>query len=174
MASREPRLRRALPVVAFALVLLAGTARLHAAEAGSVAPAFDLPGGDGPVKSSAYRGKAIYLDFWASWCGPCRRSFPWMNEMQEKYGKQGLQVIAVNVDRKNEDAQRFLARVPARFVLAYDPAGETPRRYGVKAMPSSALIAPDGKIVFMHSGFDDDEKADLESRIRQMLEGRAR
>lgn len=160
--------------LALGALLLAASARLHAAEAGSAAPAFELPGNDGPVKSAAYRGKTVYLDFWASWCVPCRRSFPWMNELQEKYGKQGLQVIAVNVDKKNEDAQRFLARVPARFLIAYDPAGDTPRRYGIKSMPSSALITPEGKIVFMHAGFDDEDRAPLEARIRQVLEGKVR
>lgn len=160
--------------LALAAALLAAAARLHAAEAGAPAPAFELPGSDGPVRLAAYRGKTVYLDFWASWCAPCRRSFPWMNELQEKYGRRGLQVIAINVDRKNEDAQRFLARVPARFTVAYDPAGETPRRYGIKSMPSSALIAPDGTVVFMHAGFDDEDKAALETRIRQAMEAKGK
>ena len=160
--------------VALAAVLVVAAARVHAAEVGSAAPAFELPGSDGVVKSAAYRGKTVYLDFWASWCAPCRRSFPWMNELQEKYAKQGLQVIAVNVDKKNEDAQRFLAKVPARFLIAYDAAGNTPRSYGVKSMPSSALIAPDGRIVYMHAGFDDEDKPALEARIRQVLEGKVK
>jgi cytochrome c biogenesis protein CcmG, thiol:disulfide interchange protein DsbE len=175
MAHRKPMFARAMRGVAtFAMVLVAAGTGAHAAESGGIAPDFELPGSQGPVTLSAYRGKTIYLDFWASWCGPCRRSFPWMNELQEKYGKQGLQVIAINVDQRREDAHRFLERVPARFIVAYDPSGATPRRYGVKGMPSSALITPDGKLVFLHAGFDDDEKAGLESQIKQVLEGKTK
>ncbi|GGD00403.1 thiol:disulfide interchange protein [Undibacterium terreum] len=141
----------------------------YALEKGSAAPAFDLNGIDGQVKLAKYQGKLIYLDFWASWCGPCRQSFPWMNELQNKYGAQGLQVIGVNLDARNEDARTFLAGTPAHFVIAFDPAGATPRNYGVRGMPSSLLIGPDGKVLFEHSGFKDADKVELEEKIKASL-----
>jgi cytochrome c biogenesis protein CcmG/thiol:disulfide interchange protein DsbE len=154
--------------------LLAATALLcalpaMALERGQAAPRFDLKGLDGSVKLEQYRGKYVYLDFWASWCGPCRQSFPWMNEMQAKYGPQGLQVIGVNLDAKTEEANNFLAGMPARFVVAFDPTGAAPLSYGIKGMPSSLLIGPDGKIVFEHSGFRAADRAELESRIKSTL-----
>ncbi|MFZ6647150.1 TlpA family protein disulfide reductase [Undibacterium sp. TJN25] len=140
-----------------------------ALEKGSTAPAFELNGADGTVKLAKYQGKLVYLDFWASWCGPCRQSFPWMNEMQSKYGAQGLQIIGVNLDAKNDDARNFLSSTPAHFTIAFDPSGVTPRNYGVKGMPSSLLIGPDGKVLFEHSGFKEADRAELESKIKSLL-----
>lgn len=154
--------------IATAAVMLAALPAL-ALEQGQAAPRFDLKGVDGSVKLDQYRGKYVYLDFWASWCGPCRQSFPWMNEMQAKYGAQGLQIIGVNLDAKSEEAHSFLKDTPARFVVAFDPQGAAPRSYGIKGMPSSVLIGPDGKVVFEHSGFRPADRAALESRIKSTL-----
>jgi len=140
-----------------------------ALEAGAPAPEFSLAGARGPVNLSAYKGKVVYLDFWASWCGPCRQSFPWMNEMQAKYGAKGLQVVGVNLDAKRADADKFLAEVPASFVLAFDAQGDTPRRYAVKGMPTSLLIGADGKVIQVHAGFREDERKQLEEAIATAL-----
>src|SRR6266480_3576285 len=98
---------------------------------GERAPLFALPTAAGDVVAlEKLRGKVVYVDFWASWCGPCRRSFPWMNEMQQKYGPRGLAVVAINVDKKRSDAERFLVQYPAEFTVVYDDAGTTPAAYG--------------------------------------------
>lgn len=149
------------------LSLLSGAA--IALEQGKPAPEFALPGKQGTIKLADFRGKFVYLDFWASWCGPCRQSFPWMNEMQAKYGKDGLTIVAVNVDQKREDAEKFLAQLPAQFTIAFDAAGTTPKAYSVKAMPSSMLIGPDGTVRFVHNGFRDDQKQAMEAKIRDAL-----
>ena len=140
-----------------------------ALEKGAAAPAFDLSGIDGAVKLASFQGKLVYLDFWASWCGPCRQSFPWMNEMQAKYGAQGLQIIGINLDAKNADARAFLAATPARFAVAFDPNGAIPRSYGVKGMPSSFLISAEGKVIFEHVGFNDTDRTELERKIKLSL-----
>ncbi len=158
--------RRLLLVLVFGPALVAPVMAL---DKGAQAPVFDLAGIESPVKLAAYQGKVVYLDFWASWCGPCRQSFPWMNEMQAKYGAQGFQIIGVNLDAKKQDADAFLKATPARFVMAYDPSGATPRGYGVKGMPSSFLIGPDGKIIFEHRGFNEADRAELESKIKAAL-----
>jgi thiol-disulfide isomerase/thioredoxin len=152
-----------------AAALLALSLPARAVDVGAAAPEFDLPGVSGPVKLSALRGKVVYVDFWASWCGPCRQSFPWLNEMQAKYGAQGFTVVGVNVDAKRGDADDFLQQVPAKFTLAFDPKGDTPGRYDAKGMPSSYLIGRDGKVVLTHVGFRSEEKAALEGKIRQAL-----
>ena len=100
-----------------------------------------------------YQGQVVVVDFWASWCVPCRRSFPWMNDMQAKYGDQGLVVIAVNVDRERAAAEEFLAEVPADFRIHYDNDGVVAEAFGVEAMPSSYVIGRDGEIVARHLGF---------------------
>lgn len=100
-----------------------------------------------------HRGKIVVLDFWASWCVPCRRSFPWMNEMQEKYADEGLVIIAVNVDNDPSDAEEFLQKYPANFLIAYDDDRQLVRQYAIEAMPSSFLIDRDGTLVQNHLGF---------------------
>lgn len=158
------------------LLLLCATALLaapgFALDPGSTAPAFDVSGIDGQLKLGNYRGKLVYLDFWASWCGPCRRSFPWMNQMQAKYAAHGLQVIAVNLDAKNDEALRFLKVTPGRFQIGFDPVGVTARSYGVTSMPSSVLIDGGGKVILVHRGFNDDDKDILENKIKLALESK--
>jgi peroxiredoxin len=154
--------------MAIALALLAPWAA-SALERGDAAPDFTLQGPAGPVRLADLRGKLVYLDFWASWCGPCKQSFPWMNEMQARYQDRGLRIVGVNVDKRPADAAKFLERLPAAFTLAFDAAGESPRKYGVKAMPTSVLIGPDGRVIEVHSGFSADERAAREQKIRQSL-----
>jgi thiol-disulfide isomerase/thioredoxin len=160
---------RPLIALALAATLAVGTGVSGANQPGQPAPAFDLPGTAGPVSLAALKGKVVYVDFWASWCGPCKQSFPWMNEMQAKYGAQGLQVVGITVDRKKEDADKFLAANPAKFAVAYDTAGTTPEKYAVKNMPTSFLVGPDGKVVYVHGGFTDAARGELEAAIKQAL-----
>jgi thiol-disulfide isomerase/thioredoxin len=140
-----------------------------AVEVGQASPEFDLPGRLAAVKLSDYKGKTVYLDFWASWCGPCKQSFPWMNEMQSRYGAQGLRVVGINVDQKTDDAKAFLKDTPAVFDVAFDSAGKTPRLFAIKGMPTSVLIGPDGKVLSVHSGFKDEQRAALERQIKLAL-----
>lgn len=141
----------------------------HAAETGQAAPDFDLAGRLGAVRLSDYKGKTVYLDFWASWCGPCKQSFPWMNDMHSRYAAKGLRVVGINVDQKTDDAKAFLKDNPASFDVAFDQAGKTPRTYAIKGMPTSVLIGPDGKVLSVHSGFKDEQRDELERQIKQAL-----
>jgi len=145
------------------------TLSIHAAEVGQVAPDFDLSGGQGAVKLSDYKGKVVYLDFWASWCGPCKQSFPWMNDMQTRYGGKGLNLVAVNVDQKPDDARAFLKDNAAKFTVAFDQAGKTPKAYAIKGMPTSVLIGADGKVLMVHSGFKEEQRGELEKQIKLAL-----
>jgi cytochrome c biogenesis protein CcmG/thiol:disulfide interchange protein DsbE len=133
------------------------------------APSFSLPGNAGPVSLAAHRGKVVYVDFWASWCGPCRKSFPWMNSLQQRYGAQGLVIVAINVDKKKEAAEAFLADFPPQFTIAFDPTGMTAESYRVWTMPSSYLIDRKGTLHSTHRGFFDADKGRIEGQIKQLL-----
>ncbi len=154
-------------------IVLALTALLTwpvtAVEVAQAAPEFDLPGHLAAVKLSDYKGKTVYLDFWASWCGPCKQSFPWMNDMQTRYGAKGLRVVGINVDQKTDDAREFLKDTPAGFDVAFDTSGKTPKSYAIKGMPTSVLIGPDGRVISVHSGFKDAQRTELEKQIKQAL-----
>jgi len=159
-----------------ALCLGLAQATAFSIEAGQPAPDVDLPGADlrggsAPARLSDLKGKVVYLDFWASWCGPCKQSFPWMNDMQRKYGARGLQVLAINLDAKRAEADQFLAQNPAAFGVAFDGKGESAKRIGVKGMPTSVLLGPDGKVLYVHQGFRMEERAELEARLVAALGG---
>ena len=153
----------------FFLIITLCTGLAHAENINQTAPDFDLPGKLAVVRLSDNKGKVVYLDFWASWCGPCKQSFPWMNAMQEKYKNNGFEIIAVNLDANNEDAQKFLISTMAKFTVAFDSKGQTPIKYGVKGMPTSYLIDRDGKIVMQHMGFNASDRENLEKKIQNLL-----
>lgn len=112
-----------------------------------------------------YLGKTVVLDFWASWCVPCRHSFPWMNEIHEKYAAEGLVVIAVNLDNEAAEASEFLQRYPADFLIAYDEDRSLAHKFDVQVMPSSFVIGRDGKIVARHFGFKSAKTDEYEAVI---------
>ena len=116
-----------------------------------------------------YAGKVVVLDFWASWCVPCRRSFPWLNTMYEKYGDEGLVIVGVNLDFDRADAERFLREYPASFDIVYDEDKGLAKQFEVIAMPSSYLIGRDGKILERHLGFKVKKQADYEAAIVNAL-----
>ena len=118
---------------------------------------------------SSHKGKVIYLDFWASWCGPCRKSFPWMNNIQEKYQQQGLVIISVNVDNNKALADKFLAEIPANFTVFYDPKGKVARQFKLKGMPSSYIIDRSGKVISTHVGFSQSKKTKYEQELIALL-----
>jgi len=130
------------------------------ADEGSDASSLDL---------AALQGKVVYLDFWASWCVPCRKSFPWLNEMQHKYGEKGLVVIGVNVDRERKAADGFLKKYAADFRIVYDPEGKLAEKYDLQGMPSTFVYGRDGKQAFTHVGFRESEAADVERTLKELL-----
>jgi len=133
------------------------------------APKFELASRNGTVSLDTLKGKIIYLDFWASWCGPCRKSFPWMNEIQAKYEKDGFVVLAINLDKKRKHADEFLAETPANFTIAFDPSGKTADDYQVMGMPTSYIIDRTGEIKASHIGFLTKDQTKLEDSIKTIL-----
>lgn len=116
-----------------------------------------------------YQGQVVYLDFWASWCKPCRRSFPWMSDMQAKYADKGLKIIAVNLDADKALADAFLKESPANFTIAFDPEGKVAEQYQLLGMPSSYLIDRNGVIRKAHQGFFVKKQAAYEQEIKDLL-----
>ena len=122
-----------------------------------------------PPALAPVEGRVVWVDFWASWCVPCRRSFPWLNSMQRKYGPAGLQIIAVNLDKDRALADGFLEEVPAEFALRFDPSAALAKEFGVQTMPSSFLIDTDGTVLAKHFGFRTADTGDYEKAIEAAL-----
>jgi cytochrome c biogenesis protein CcmG, thiol:disulfide interchange protein DsbE len=154
----------AVPVLA---ALPLRTAR--ASVVGQPFPSAWLDTSQGPRQITAGQARATYVDFWASWCGPCKQSFPWMNEMHAKYAKGGLRIVAVNVDTKRADAEEFLARVPAQFAIAYDRERGLAKAVDVKAMPTSLMLDAQGRILWVHHGFASKDREKLEAALLEAL-----
>lgn len=115
------------------------------------------------------QGQVVYVDFWASWCGPCRKSFPWLNAMQTKYAGKGFKVIAINVDNDRKLAEGFLQENKAGFTVGYDPKGELATAFAVQGMPSSFLIDRHGVIRYSHVGFREKDVASMEEHIQALI-----
>ncbi len=142
-----------------------------AIDVGSQPPEFGLASNRGrTVKLSDFRGRVVFIDFWASWCTSCRHSLPWMTALQKKFGPDRFQVIAVNLDDNRDAAEKFLAEMQGNLLVGYDPEGRTPEAYGVKAMPTSILVSSEGMVEYIHEGFSENDADNLEQKIRQLLE----
>lgn len=133
------------------------------------APDFLVTTDAGQLGLEDLKGKVVYLDFWASWCVPCRASFKWLNEMHARYADQGLVILAINVDEEPALAKEFLADHPAAFRIAYDHAGKVAQAYALKGMPSSYLVDQNGKLHHTHVGFREKDTIHLEAHITALL-----
>ena len=152
-------------VIALTALSLAPAA--FAKSAPAAAPHFALPTVAGRVDSDSLRGKVVLVDFWASWCGPCRQSFPWMAAMHDKFAKRGLVIVAVNLDKDRAAADKFLATYRVPFTVAFDPAGKTAEGFHVTAMPSSILLDRSGEILLTHAGFDPKKSGAMEAKLEE-------
>jgi thiol-disulfide isomerase/thioredoxin len=124
---------------------------------------------DSSVDLDAFRGRVVYLDFWASWCAPCRQSFPWMQAMKDAYDGQGLTIVAVNLDNHRGDAEKFLARFHPNFDIRFDPEGRMAARFKVQGMPTSVIIDRHGVLRHTHIGFRPVDLTAYESELRNLL-----
>ena len=114
-------------------------------------------------------GKVRYVDFWASWCGPCAQSFPFMNAMAQEFRERGLQIVGINVDEQAEAANTFLQQHPADFLILADATGVCPKSFKVMGMPSSYLIDRHGVIRYVHIGFRPGEAGELRKQVKKLL-----
>ena len=136
-------------------------------------PDWELPliaNGSGTLSNSDLQGRVTYLDFWASWCGPCRLSLPALNRLRQAFSPEAFNVVAISVDYVEEDALDFLARYPVEYPIAIDTTGNSGRAFAVAGMPSGYLIDKKGMIREIHVGFRKGDETILQERITALLE----
>lgn len=124
---------------------------------------------DQALNLADYKNQVLLIDFWATWCPPCKQSMPFLNALRNELHEQGFEIIAINVDEELGDAKTFLKSHPVDYVMAYDSQGDCPGKYDVKAMPSSYFVDRFGKIRFVHLGFRRSDEEEIRSRILQLL-----
>ena len=125
--------------------------------------------GAGEISLEALRGKVVYLDFWASWCGPCRVSFPILEQLRVELGADGFEVLAINVDEVESDARKFLSEVPVSYLVVRDEKAVSPQTYGILGMPTGYLIDRRGVVREIHQGFRKSDGVQLRTAIVELL-----
>ena len=141
---------------------------------GKAAPDFSLPLKSGKQWSlSDAQGKVLIVDFWATWCKPCRESFPALEELYKKHKKQGFELLAINIDDTPDDVDDFLKSTGVHFKIGFDPGGEkiAGKKYPIPTMPTTYVIDKSGKVRHVHAGFHDGEPDELDAEVTKLLGG---
>ena len=141
-----------------------------AASAADKAPDFTLKSNSGNnMRLAEQRGNVVMLNFWASWCGPCKQEMPLLDELHKRYSRAGFTIIGVNVERDTEDAKRVLRDIPVSFPVLFDTESDVSKMYDVSAMPTTVMIDRDGNIRHLHKGFKPGYENEYRKQIKQLI-----
>ena len=152
---------------AIAAIVMTGTAF----GAGGPAPAFTLTALSGDQQAlSQYKGQVVMVNFWATWCGPCRQEMPVLDQMYKKYKPAGFTLIGVSIDKEAPAVKELLARKPVSYPVLLDPANQVSKAYHVAEMPSSVIIDRRGQIRYIHRGYKPGDENEYQERIRQFIQ----
>ena len=160
-----------MKIILIAALLFAPSFFAYSAELGETAPAFSLksvPGSE-PVELESQTEKILYIDFWASWCGPCKLSFPSMIKLKKLFKDDPFEIIAISVDADSKAAKKFLDSYKINFQIALDSDGAVAEKYSLPGMPSSFLLDQDRKLIAMHKGFRKSDFAKIKKEIQDAL-----
>ena len=155
---------------AMAAIVATTTAFAASGDAAGPAPAFALTNLAGQSDAlSQYKGQVVMVNFWATWCGPCKQEMPLLDQMYKKYKPAGFTLIGVNVDKEAPAVKELLARKPVSFPVLLDPANQVSKAYHVDEMPSSVIIDRKGQIRYIHRGYKPGDENEYQDRIRQLI-----
>ena len=153
------------------LLLILGSSQAYALHEGQATPQCPsaLTDKGQQLDLTAYKGKVVLIDFWATWCGPCQKSMPFLNGLRNERVQEGFEIVAINVDENTEEAREFLKAHPVDYPVAFDPKGECPGIFNVEAMPSSFFIDKTGKVRKIHLGYRDGDQTEIREQISTLL-----
>ena len=161
---------RRLPLVALLAAFVAFAWSATATDGSPPAPEFKLANrAGGELALSGLKGQVVMINFWASWCGPCRQEFPALDQIYSKYKPMGFQIVAINVESEKADAERFLGKTPVNFPILFDPDNRVSGSYGVSAMPTTFLVDRQGRVRWQHRAYKPGDEAKYIDQIRAIL-----
>jgi thiol-disulfide isomerase/thioredoxin len=145
--------------------------RAQAISIDNEAPDFTLKSmqGNEQISLSQFKGKVVYLDFWASWCGPCRQSFPFIAQLQQQYQQDGFEVVSVNLDENPQLATEFINQFPVNYSHVKGFGTDISEKYSIEAMPTAYLIDAKGRVRVIHKGFKPSHKKFIEAVLEKLL-----
>ena len=160
---------RKLPATAL-LALLACVSLSGATGSTPAAPDFKLTNrAGGETTLAGLRGQVVMINFWASWCGPCRQEFPALDQIYAKYKPMGFTLVGINVESERADAERFLGTQKVSFPILFDPQNAVSGSYGVKAMPTTILVDRQGRVRWQHMAYKPGDEAKYIEQVRAVL-----
>ena len=153
-----------------AVLALCAVSSMAATAVSGPAPDFTLKSQDGSnIKLSELRGQVVMVNFWASWCGPCRQEMPLLEQLYQRYQPMGFTLLGVNVEEDSAAANKILKEIPVSFPILYDNKNSVSEHYQVRAMPSTFLIDRDGNIRYLHKGYQPGYEEDYQQQIRELV-----
>ncbi len=153
-----------------ALLMLLAAVTVSAKVADSGAPDFTLKSNAGDnLRLSEHRGQVVMINFWASWCGPCRQEMPLLDNLYKRYGKAGFTILGVNVENDPEAARKLLRDIPVSFPILFDDNSTVSRLYDVDAMPTTVMVDRDGNLRYLHRGYKPGYEDHYKEQIRELI-----
>jgi peroxiredoxin len=154
-----------------ATLVLCAAASAHAdISMGAPAPAFQLNAAAGnPVTSGDLKGQVVLINFWASWCGPCRQEMPILEQLYHKYKPAGFTLLGVNVEPDSKDAAGFLKATPVTFPILFDTDSKVSKLYNVTGMPSTVILDRKGNVRYIHHGYKPGDESEYLDQIRTLM-----
>ena len=163
-------MKRFLPKQVFPALLLAVLSSGLAGAAHAPAPDFTLTSRDGrTVSLGQLRGQVVMINFWATWCGPCRQEMPLLDALYQRYSKLGFTLLGVNVEENSSGADAYLKETPVSFPILFDPKNQVSELYDVNAMPSTVLVDRNGQVRFLHKGYKPGYEDEYLNQIRELI-----
>jgi peroxiredoxin len=153
-----------------ALLLMILSAWANAAVTQEPAPAFSLPDRTGrTVSLDEFKGQVVLINFWASWCGPCRQEMPLLEELHQRYASLGFTLLGINVEEDSALADNFLQSMPVNFPILFDQTNSVSKAYDVIAMPTTVILDREGLVRFVHYGYEAGYENDYQDQVRTLI-----
>ncbi|GLS24850.1 TlpA family protein disulfide reductase [Marinibactrum halimedae] len=161
---------RVTPYLTAIMFSLLTSSALAATTMNKTAPDFTLKSNQGKnFRLSEHRGDVLFINFWASWCGPCRQEMPILEELHSRYSSAGFKVVGISIDEDEAAANGLLKKIPVSFPVLYDTTSKVSELFDVDAMPTSVLVDRNGKMRFLHRGYKPGFEDDYRAQIRELI-----